>query len=189
VTLLYERSPGTKPGVSKDKKERILHLNASLVFPKIYKIACRFSEDVHDVQDIAQDAYLKAFLGFEKFRYESELETWLYKIVLNCAYSHFKKKNRAPWPLADFDSEAGFIDGPEVVFEKKARVKELLTLINELPKDLRLVLVLKDIYGLNHHEICQALNISKATSKVRLHRARKTLKSLLCHKGVLGSQL
>lgn len=161
----------------------------SKTFPKVYGLAYRLAGDKDDAQDIAQEAYLRAFQSFEKFRNESSFETWIYRVASNCAYSYLVKRNKTPGLYSNLESIAGVTESPEELVSRKSQHSELLQAVSQLSYDLKIVVTLKDIYGLSHSEIASRLNISRTAAKVRLHRARKALKDFLMAKGYFKETL
>jgi RNA polymerase sigma-70 factor (ECF subfamily) len=147
-----------------------------------FTLAMRLMGDEDDARDVVQDAYLRAFRGLKRFRGDARFTTWLYRIVANCASTAQGRRGRhrhdeLPDDLGvaddhpDRDPERKASDG----FERR-RVQAALA---ELPEKLRLVVVLRDIYDLPHEAIAAELGISETAAKVRLHRARKKLRSVL----------
>jgi RNA polymerase sigma-70 factor (ECF subfamily) len=135
-----------------------------------------------DARDVVQDAYLRAYRALKRFRGDARFTTWLYRIVANCAATAQGRRGRQrhdelPDDLALVD------DHPDRDPERKAadafdrgRVQAALA---DLPEKLRLVVVLRDVYDLPHEAIAAELGITETAAKVRLHRARKKLRSVL----------
>ncbi len=145
------------------------------------KLAIKLVGNLEDAYDVLQDSYIRAFRSLKRFRGDASFQTWMFRIVSNCASSHqadLRKKNREK-PL----SEASDIDrSQEADRESMFRVTlkfDIDAELKKLPQKLRTVVVLRDIYGMAHSEIAQKLGISEATAKVRLHRARKRLAQAL----------
>ncbi|MDA0262721.1 MAG: sigma-70 family RNA polymerase sigma factor [Chloroflexi bacterium] len=148
-----------------------------------YSVAIRMLRNAEDAEDAVQEAYISAFKALPKFKGQSKLSTWLYRIVVNaCLMKIRKDKSRAK-----YISEKNFDDA--IVYDWKndpedaAVNSELRSNLEEgldrLPPDLRAALVLRDIQGLSTEEAAEALNISIASMKSRLHRARVQLRKRL----------
>jgi RNA polymerase sigma-70 factor (ECF subfamily) len=147
-----------------------------------YALALRLTGDEHDARDVVQEAYLRAFRSIGSFRGDSAFSTWLFRITANCSASHFRRRrglrrecvNLEAIPsdlLADHGSDGRDVD----VVERDWLVRALRL----LPPALRSVVVLRDVYDLSHEAIAAELGISGAATRVRLHRARKLLKTAL----------
>lgn len=145
-----------------------------------FNLARRLVSDDEDAQDVVQEAYLRAFRSIKKFRGDSEFTTWLYRITANCAATHLGRRRRhrhdeleedaaVPDPQPDHD--------PTLVADAALLRSQLETAIAELPPRLRAVVVLRDLYDMNHAEIAEELDISESAAKVRLHRARRKLRA------------
>jgi RNA polymerase sigma-70 factor (ECF subfamily) len=144
---------------------------------RVYSLAYRLVGDRFEAEDVAQDAYLRIFRGLAGFREEAAFETWMHRIVANCAMTHLRKRGRFGDVLRDEH-------GPEQPVADRAQERavqrdELERGLAVLPEGQRAVLLLKDVYGLSVREIAEELGIEEGAVKVRAHRARKKLKELL----------
>jgi RNA polymerase sigma-70 factor (ECF subfamily) len=154
---------------------------------------CLRSED--DARDVLQDAFLCALKSIRNFKGDShsQLSTWLHRIVINCAFMHLRTKKRRSEIqdveidelLPRFDPAGNWMDGDSrsmpaqvylEIFERKATVRRC---IEQLPDAHRLVLTLRDIDELDTEEVASLLGVTGNIVKVRLHRARQALKSLI----------
>jgi RNA polymerase sigma-70 factor (ECF subfamily) len=147
---------------------------------QVYTQAYRLVGDRHEAEDVSQEAYLRVFRSVGGFREDARFETWLYRIVANVAFTHLKRKGRFGRVLADGPAEghdaepAGMQEArPVDAIVDREEVKRVL---RELPEGLRVVLVLRDVYGLTMKEIGEEMGLSEGAVKVRLHRARKRLR-------------
>jgi RNA polymerase sigma-70 factor (ECF subfamily) len=143
---------------------------------RVYTLAYRLVGDRSEAEDVAQEAYLRMFRGLGGFREEAAFETWMHRIVANCAMTYLRKKNR----FGDLMRE----DVPEVAAEDRSQQltvdrDELERGLADLPEGLRICVLLKDVYGLSSREIAQELGIQEGAVKVRVHRGRRRLKELL----------
>lgn len=159
---------------------------------RVLKLVGRFVSDPSEAQDVAQEAFLKAYRALGSFRGESAFYTWLYRIAINTAKNALVAQRRRP---VDFDLDA---QDPEA-FERQAKLKEsdtpegvLLTeeirqvvekAMEQLPEDLRTAIVLRELEGLSYEEIAEAMDCPVGTVRSRIFRAReaidKKLKPLL----------
>lgn len=145
-----------------------------------FTLARRLVSDDDDARDVCQEAYLRAFRSIRKFRGDAQFTTWLYRITANCASTHLGKRRRHRHD--ELDEEAAVADihpdhDPVLVADGSLLRDRLEVAVAELPPRLRAVVVLRDIYDLNHAEIAHQLGISESAAKVRLHRARRKLRT------------
>lgn len=147
-----------------------------------YGLALKLTNNSEDARDVVQDAYLRVYKNLENFRGDASFSTWLYRIVANCAYTHTKKKRKHRY--CELPDEALLVEtrpdhDPGEFGEFVALRDELAEAVQALPKRLRAVIVLRDIYDLPNEAIAQELDISVGATKVRLHRARQRLREQL----------
>lgn len=148
--------------------------------PKVHALALRLVGNEQDALDVVQETYLRAFRSIGRFRDEAAVTTWLYRIAANCSASHLRRRRQAlpieaALSLADHRSEAN----PQALADGAVDRQELVAALAGLPEPLRVVVVLHDVYDLGHDAIVAELGISRAASKVRLHRARRRLRDQL----------
>ena len=159
---------------------------------RVLKLVGRFVHDATEAEDVAQEAFLKAYRALSSFRGDSAFYTWLYRIAINTAKNALVSQRRRP---VDFDLD---LQDPEQ-FERQAKLKEadtpegvLLTeeirevverAMEQLPEDLRTAIVLRELEGLSYEEIAEAMDCPVGTVRSRIFRAReaidKKLKPLL----------
>ena len=168
------------------------HLYHELIHPherRVYLMAFSFTKNKADAEDVAQDAFMKAFRSLASFRAESKFRTWLISITLNEARSRLRRQSIVRMESLDEPpdgdkniSPALLRDWREIPSEtvEREEVKKLLQqAVEALPDIYRQVFLLRDVEELNSNETAQALNISVPSVKVRLHRARMMLQKQL----------
>ena len=159
---------------------------------RVLKLVSRFVSDAAEAEDVAQEAFIKAYRALASFRGDSAFYTWLYRIAINTAKNALVSNRRRP---VDFDLD---LQDPEQ-YDRHARLKEgdtpegvLLTeeirsvvekAMEQLPEDLRAAIVLRELEGLSYEEIAEAMDCPVGTVRSRIFRAReaidKKLKPLL----------
>jgi RNA polymerase sigma-70 factor (ECF subfamily) len=148
-----------------------------------YTLALRLTAHEEDARDVVQESYLRAWKGLPRFRGDAQFTTWMYRITANTAYTVVKRRRRHRAESLDamLEDPVELHPGaqPEDAAESAALLERLAVGLDELPPKLRVLVVLKDIYGLSHEEIAEELGISVPAAKVRLHRGRKRLRDLL----------
>jgi RNA polymerase sigma-70 factor, ECF subfamily len=148
-----------------------------LTHRRVYSLAFRLVNDRSDAEDVAQEAYLRMFRGLGGFRKEAAFETWMHRIVVNCAMTHLRRRGRFGDLLRD--EERADQPVPDRAQELTVDRDELSRGLAALPEGQRVALLLKDVYGLSVREIATELGIEEGAVKVRVHRARRKLKELL----------
>ena len=148
----------------------------------VYNVAYRMMGNPEDAQDVSQDAFLSAYRAFERFRGESRVTTWLYRITTNAALMKLRKGKKARQltqtglddvDIPDWNAQP---DTEAVNSELREKLNEG---ISRLSPDLRATVVLRDIEGLSNGEAADVLGISVPSMKSRLHRARVLLRKHL----------
>jgi len=145
---------------------------------EVYTLARRLVGDPHLASDVAQEAMIRAWRALPKFRGDSRLSTWLYRVTVNTAWTHRERARRHRSASLDEYTQVPApygADHPEVAgetFELRGRLRAAL---DNLPESQRRVVVLKDIYGWSHADIAESMGITVTAAKVRLHRARARL--------------
>ena len=154
-------------------------------------VARRFLQDDALAQDAVQDAFLSAFRSIQGFDGQSQLSTWLHRIVVNASLMKLRTRRRKPEqsiePLLPAFDEVGHHASPVVPWTEsaehallRAETRERVRgAIDELPETYRTVLLLRDIEELSTREAAEALGIGENAVKLRLHRARQALATKL----------
>ncbi len=143
-----------------------------------------------DAEDLAQEAFVKAFRGIRSFQGRSSFYTWLYSIAFNLVISYRRKTGSArhlnPLSLQQEDAEDGCglearddSDGPEAQAQRGETRQRIEAAIAELDAEHRAVIVMRDIEGFDYATIADVLGCPQGTVKSRLHRARLALRELL----------
>jgi RNA polymerase sigma-70 factor, ECF subfamily len=153
--------------------------------------ARRLLSNEHDAKDVVQQAFVSVFKSIAGFNGEARLSTWLHRIVVNAALAQMRYRRRRPeLPIDDllprFDEEgrwAGDVASQNGVRENVTDGRETQEMvrrcIDRLPEAYRSVLVLRDIEELNTAEAAKMLALTPNAAKIRLHRARQALKTLI----------
>lgn len=155
---------------------------------RILALVSRFIRDQSEVEDVCQEAFIKAYKALPKFRGDSAFYTWLYRIAINTAKNHMVTKGRRP-PGTDVDlGDSDLAELPSELVdsgspEDKLSSNELHLLINnaieELPEDLRTAFTLREFGGLSYEEITQIMDCPVGTVRSRIFRAREALDAVI----------
>ena len=163
-----------------DKKafEQLVVRNQDLVFSLAFKLSG--NRDL--ANDIAQEAFIRAWRAIEKFRGDSAFSTWIYRITVNTAWTLRKKAKKHNLINIEETQEPVVIDekkDPELIAINSDLSFVLKQALNKLPMEQRIIVELKNIEGRSHKEIAEYLDITVTAGKVRLHRAHQKLRVLL----------
>jgi RNA polymerase sigma-70 factor (ECF subfamily) len=160
--------------------------------PRMLAVARRLLRSDDDAADAVQEAFISAFRAIGNFEGGAKLSTWLHRIVVNASLMRLRNRTRRPEVSID-ELLPKFVDGGEHIDEprewrspepldalERRETRELVRgLIDELPTDYRTVLLLRDIEGLDTKETAELLGVTPNAAKIRLHRARLALRTLL----------
>jgi RNA polymerase sigma-70 factor (ECF subfamily) len=152
---------------------------------KLARLLSRFIRDPAEVEDVAQEAFIKAYRALPSFRGESAFYTWLYRIGINTAKNYLVALGRRAPTTTEFDSEdaENFDDGDQLrdvhTPENELMSKQIAQTVNDtmeaLPEELRTAIVLREIDGLSYEEIATVMNCPIGTVRSRIFRARETI--------------
>jgi RNA polymerase sigma-70 factor (ECF subfamily) len=153
---------------------------------KIINLISRYLRDSNDVQDVAQEAFIKAYRALPRFRGDSAFYTWIYRIAINTAKNHLVSMSRRP-PASDIDAmDAEQYEGhmnirenatPERLLLKDEIEKVVFSAMDDLPDDLRTAITLRELEGLSYEEIAEAMECPVGTVRSRIFRARDAINS------------
>ncbi len=152
---------------------------------RLARLISRFVRDAAEVEDVTQEAFIKAYRALPGFRGESAFYTWLYRIGINSAKNYLlAAKRRVPTTtFFDADDAEDFEDGgllrevntPENELMSKQVVEVVNASLQQLPDDLRTALTLREIEGLSYEEIATVMNCPIGTVRSRIFRAREAI--------------
>jgi len=151
---------------------------------RIYTLCRYLLENPQDADDAAQDTFLKACQGLDRFKPEASFYTWLYRIAVNTCLDQRRKtslrRNIFIAGGSDFlDTAPSQAPSPESGYEAKQSMDSLRTALNRLSGKLRAPLVLKEVEELSYEEIAAVLDVSVGTVKSRISRAREELRKAM----------
>ena len=155
---------------------------------KLMKLISRYVRDTAEVQDVAQEAFIKAYRALPRFRGDSAFYTWLYRIAINTAKNHLVSQSRPP-PDSDIDmpdaeqfldrAELREIATPERLLLRDEIQRTVIEAIDALPPDLRTAVTLRELEGLSYEEIAEAMDCPIGTVRSRIFRAREAINKRL----------
>jgi RNA polymerase sigma-70 factor, ECF subfamily len=152
---------------------------------KIFRLLSRMVRDPSEVEDVAQEAFIKAYRALPNFRGDSAFYTWLYRIAINTAKNWLVSQGRrAPTSTeADIEDAETFDDGehlrdlntPDAMLLTRQVGDAVNRAIDGLPEDLRTAIVLRELEGLSYEEIAETMNCPIGTVRSRIFRAREAI--------------
>jgi len=151
---------------------------------KIFGLISRYVHDSSEVQDVAQEAFIKAYRAIGRFRGDSAFYTWLYRIAINTAKNYLVSRSRRP-PDTDVEiGDAEYFEGsgklrgggsPEQELFKDELEKEVYGAIEQLPEDLRTAVMLREFDGMSYEQIAEVMQCPVGTVRSRIFRAREAI--------------
>ena len=152
---------------------------------KLGRLLSRMVRDAAEVEDVTQEAFIKAYRALPNFRGESAFYTWLYRIAINTAKNYLVSMGRRAPTTTEFDhEEAESFDDAEALRDTATPENELLgreiadtvnRAVEALPEDLRTAITLREIEGLSYEEIAGVMNCPIGTVRSRIFRAREAI--------------
>jgi RNA polymerase sigma-70 factor, ECF subfamily len=164
-------------------------------YPRIYDYVTRMVRDPVEAEDVAQEAFVRAYQALPTFRGDASFQTWLYRIASNLAIDASRHRKRRQWQMASLDEPLDLRDSqvarepvddrtrpPAEMVEAFALQEQVQGAIAELSDKLRPVVILHDLQGLSYEEIAHTLGCPLGTVKSRLFNARCQLRDKLRHR-------
>lgn len=146
---------------------------------KVYWIAFNLVGDVEDAQDLAQEAFLRVFKAIERFKLQYNFYTWLYRIVVNLAIDHLRKKGKQQKVSLEecpVDPPLDETAAPDRNLKNTELRGQIQAVLDSLPAKYKTVIVLRDIHEMSCAEISKIIHCTSATTRWRLHKAREMFK-------------
>ncbi len=151
---------------------------------RVAALISRFIHDAQEVEDVSQEAFVKAYRALPLFRGDSAFYTWLYRIAVNTAKNHLVSRSRRP-PASDVEVEEAEITDMRAVLRDiespegnlaSAHLKQaIVEAIEELPEDLRTAFTLREFSGLSYEDITEVMDCPVGTVRSRIFRAREAI--------------
>ena len=161
---------------------------------KIIRLLSRMVRDPSEVEDVAQEAFIKAYRALPQFRGESAFYTWLYRIAINTGRNWLASNSRRPSAPNAYENEDGETfnetdnltdnNTPESAMASREIAETVNKSIEDLPEDLRTAIVLREIEGMSYEDIAATMNCPIGTVRSRIFRAREAIAAKL--RPVLG---
>jgi RNA polymerase sigma-70 factor (ECF subfamily) len=149
----------------------------------VYNYVLRLTGDKIFAEDLTQEVFLRVFQGLPRFSLRCKFTTWLFQVTKNRVLDELRAKERRPMAPVNLDD----VPPLEVVDQPVERVETIDALwraIEALPVDLKMALLLRDVVGLSYNEIADSLEITLATVKWRIFKAREDVQIALARQGI-----
>jgi RNA polymerase sigma-70 factor, ECF subfamily len=164
---------------------------------KLARLLSRFIRDAAEVEDVAQEAFIKAYRALPSFRGESAFYTWLYRIGINTAKNYLVSRGRRAPTSTEFNiedaesfedaSQLHDLNTPEATLLTKEIGDTVNAAVEALPEELRTALTLREMEGLSYEDIAQVMNCPIGTVRSRIFRAREAVAEKL--RPLLGTSI
>ena len=164
----------------------LLHQN------KVYSLCVHLLNDRDMAEDLAQEAFLKAWRSFSSFREDSGFSTWMHRLTTNLCLDYLRKQVRqkeVATAVSLDDEEEGWVEpadpagDPHARLEERERGRVLAKALEELPDHHRRLILMRELAGMRYQEIADATGADLGTVKSRIARAREQLKKILLRDG------
>ena len=147
---------------------------------RIINACYKYTKNLPDAEDVAQEVFLKAYANLDSFKFDSKFYSWIYKIAINTSlnYINSKEKRQEKETISDEScqiTENTSTDDPREYYQLNELINIVQPLIHKLPDDLKQMIELYEIYDYTYEEISNKLSIPIGTVRSRLHRARNML--------------
>ncbi len=155
---------------------------------RVLNLVGRFVRNPEEAEDVAQEAFIKAYRALRSFRGDSAFYTWLYRIAVNSAKNHLAAQGRQV-ATSDIDAQDAEqfegaerlreYDTPEGILLGKEITRHMDGALQALPEDLRVAVTLRELEGLSYDEIAQVMECPVGTVRSRIFRAREAIAKVL----------
>ena len=158
----------------RSSQEKLYHIHSS----KMFGVCLRYCNDYDTAKDILQDGFIKVFENIKQFSAKGSLEGWIRRIMVNTALERFRKQKHVEW----VETIPEIVDDEEGEVDHAMSMHEMMSLVQKLPDQYRLVFNLYVFEEMTHKDIAIKLGIAEGTSKSDLSRARTILRQKIGEK-------
>lgn len=147
----------------------------------LYGMILRMTKNAHDAEDLAQEVFIKVYEQLHKYEETGSFSSWFYRVATNHCMDHFRKKRFVSTEI----EERSIIDKqhPELIYLEKEKHHALEKLIATLPEDEQLIILLRYQQELSYQEISEVMQLSMASIRNKLHRAKRKMRRKMNEKG------
>ncbi len=152
----------------------------------VFNYVLRLVGDRTLAEDLTQEVFLRVFQGLPRFSVRCRFTTWLFQVTKNRVLDELRAAERRPRSLAPLEESPG-VEVAEHSIERLETMDAVWRAIRALDTDLKMALLLRDVVGLSYLEIADALEVTLATVKWRIHKAREEVQLALAREGISAS--
>ena len=145
--------------------------------PELLAYLARLLGDVHDAEDVCQDALLRAYRAFDRLAPDSNVRAWLYKIATNTAFNALKHRQRNAAHTADIDLDT--LPAGSTVSDRREQLRAVKRAVEALPPKQRAALMMRQFHGLGYAEIAVSLQCSVESARANVYQAIRRLRLML----------
>ena len=149
----------------------------------IYNYIYRLTGDRTLAEDLSQDVFVRVFNGLPKFSLRSKFTTWLFQVTKNRVIDEFRARERRPQTCVNLD-DMPHLESFDQTAERLETIDAIWRAVQELNPDLKMALLLRDVVGLPYNDIADSLEITLATVKWRIFKAREEVQLILAREGI-----
>lgn len=150
----------------------------------VFSVSYRITGNREDAEEVTQDVFLTVHRKLSSFGFRSAFTTWIYRVTMNAAITIYRKRSRERKRNVGLDAAGDAAlktpakDDPSISLQKREAGDMIRVLLENLPEQQRICIILKDLEGLKYEEIAEVLNVNINTVRSRLNRGRKKLISI-----------
>lgn len=145
----------------------------------LYATILRMTRNQQDAVDLVQESFIKIYHELGNFDGKGSFSSWMYRVAINHCMDEFRKKRYKFEQVEIREDDIEDFQHPEVIFLKEEKNRQLEKLIGGLPEDERMILLLRYVNEQSYSEISEFMNLSLATVRNKLHRAKKKLRETI----------
>ncbi len=178
--------PQPDPGVLRKAQrgdERAFSIIVRAYQAPVYNYVLRMVGDRSLAEDLTQEVFLRVFQGLPRFSARSKFTTWLFQVAKNRVLDELRATERRPRAVVDLD-EIGPLEVLDAPFERLEAIEAVWRAVDRLGVDLKMALLLRDVVGLSYAEIAESLEVTLATVKWRIWKAREDVQLALAEDGI-----
>jgi RNA polymerase sigma-70 factor (ECF subfamily) len=168
--------------------ERAFNLIVRAYETPVFNYVLRLVGDRALAEDLTQEVFLRVYQGLPKFSLKCRFTTWLFQVTKNRVLDEFRASERRPRSVVTID-DAPPLEVLDAPFEQVEAMDAVWRSVNDLNVELKMALLLRDVVGLSYTEIADALEITLATVKWRIYKAREEVQLALAREGITFGQI
>ncbi len=149
----------------------------------VFNYVLRLVGDRSLAEDLTQEVFLRVFQGLPKFSLRSKFTTWLFQVTKNRVLDELRATERRPRAVVTLD-DAPYLEVVDAPFERIEAIDAVWRAVDNLTTDLKMALLLRDVVGMSYTEIADSLEITLATVKWRIYKAREEVQLALAREGI-----